>query len=364
MIIKVMRRIQIIDYSGKSTFLALLLLVLKNAIITQAFNAEIAQAFGNAARCRDNSHIGFECLPPGYDCFRTKTTCGKSTRVMSSRIMARRKTVSVEEEKEIDKLKNDQTWKERAKRWVVIVDDEESIRLAVGEFLYDQGYQVTACADADALLDVILNSKGAPPTHEKSSNNGDVALLPAVPDIIISDIRMPGKDGLQLTELLRSSERLRRVPIVLLTAKSMTQDRIAGYKAGADVYLTKPFSPEELLSIIDNAIQRKQQMAGRNGKLVELAQDVSDVKRFLELQKGVVKPHQRSTVNLTQKEAQVLDLLSRGYTNAEIAAERGNASTTAIHRTIQTLYRKTGAKTRTELVRWAIQTGNVAKPKR
>jgi PleD family two-component response regulator len=64
---------------------------------------------------------------------------------------------------------------ERAKRWVVIVDDEEAIRMAVGDFLYDQGYQVTACADADALLEVCAKPKVD-------------GKLPAIPDAIIRSV--------------------------------------------------------------------------------------------------------------------------------------------------------------------------------
>jgi DNA-binding NarL/FixJ family response regulator len=292
-------------------------------------------------------------------------------------------------------------WKERAKRWVVLVDDEESIRLAVGEYLYHQGYQVTACADADALFEVIGGSGssqhvGTPASHMMEQESVISALeddyllsrtstpLPntstqrqrfVIPDIIVSDIRMPGssKDGIELTQLIRSTDRLRRIPIVLLSAKSMTQDRILGYKAGADAYLTKPFDPAELLSIIDNTIQRRQQMAGAQGKMVDLAQDLSDVKQVLEQQTGQaytstksrnsIKPNQRPHIHLTPKESQVLTLLCEGYTNGEIAIVRQNKSAQSVNRTIQTLYRKTGAQTRTELIRWAIQSGNVAKPK-
>lgn len=261
----------------------------------------------------------------------------------------------------------DETWKQRAKHWVVIVDDEESIRVAVGQYLYDQGYQVTACADADAFIEVILTSSGTPTSHRTGTSKIPSA---AVPDVIISDVRMPGKDGLELTEMIRESERLRRVPVVLLTAKSMDQDRIAGYKAGADVYLPKPFNPEELLSIVDNTIQRKVQMAGRDGRIADLAQDLSDVKKILQFKGQRTKsppqqrPYERSTVHLTPKEQHVLELLSEGYTNPEIAEIRGNKSVGGVNRTVQVLYRKTGANTRTALVRWGIQNGFIAKPKR
>ena len=130
----------------------------------------------------------------------------------------------------------------RNKRWVVVVDDEEPIRMAVGDFLYDQGFQVTACVDADAMLAICANGAKAP-----LSIDG----LPRVPDCIVSDIRMPGKDGIELLGLIRSDPMLATVPVVLLTAKAMAKDRVQGYQAGADAYLPKPFDPDELLGIVD-----------------------------------------------------------------------------------------------------------------
>lgn len=248
---------------------------------------------------------------------------------------------------EVDGRLRDKEFMERTRRWVILVDDEESIRLSVGDYLYDQGYQVTACADGDAMLEVCA----------KPQNNND-GQLPAVPDAIVSDIRMPGKDGLELLGLIRADERLERVPVILLTAKGMTEDRIAGYKAGADVYLPKPFSPEELLSIIDNVILRRQQMTGDKGKLVDLKADMSNIKQLLRRNgSSVVKS---TDVYLTPVEREALELLCKGYTNGEIAEERG-VSIIGVNRMIQRLYLMTTTRTRTELVRWAIETGYVSR---
>jgi len=233
---------------------------------------------------------------------------------------------------------------ERGKRWVIIVDDEEAIRLAVGDYLYDKGYQVTACADADSLLEVCA----------KPRSDGE---LPAIPNAIISDIRMPGKDGIELLGLIRADERLERVPVILLTAKAMVQDRVAGYRAGADVYLPKPFDPDELLSIIDNSIQRRQQMSGKNGNLKDLKQDMETIKQIMRKNSvGLVK---KTDVYLTDAERDVLELICKGYSNSEIAAERG-VGIMRINRMLQKIYLETATQTRTELVRWAIDTGYVS----
>lgn len=253
---------------------------------------------------------------------------------------------SDENEQDFKNKLQDRKFLERHKHWVVIVDDEEAIRQAVGDFLYDSGYQVTACADADALWHVVTTPRGAG------------QLLPMVPAAIVSDVRMPGKDGIELLGWIRADERLSRVPVILLTAKAMTQDRIEGYKAGADVYLPKPFHPDELLSILDNAIARRRQMMGEPGNLAEMKQQMADIK--LLMKQNEAKLVKKTNVFLTLAEREVLELLSYGYTNAEIANERG-VSLASVNRTIQKLYTATLTKTRTELVRWAIQTGYVAR---
>merc|ERR1712232_1121711 len=100
---------------------------------------------------------------------RSFTTCKKSglswMRILSA--------AENEGDAEFRRLMADSVFRERNRRWVVIVDDEESIRQSVGDYLYDQGYKVTACADSTAVLQVV----SLPPT----SNNP----LPVIPDVII-----------------------------------------------------------------------------------------------------------------------------------------------------------------------------------
>ncbi len=167
---------------------------------------------------------------------------------------------------------------------------------------------------------------------------------------------MPGKDGIELLGLIRSDPRLVRVPIVLLTAKAMAQDRVQGYKAGADVYLPKPFDPDELLSIVDNLILRRQQMSGKVGGLMDLKDDMEKIKQIMKRNSAnVVK---KTNVFLTDMERDVLELLCKGFTNSEIAEQR-DVSIIGINRVIQNIYTKTETRNRTELVRWAISTGYV-----
>jgi two-component system phosphate regulon response regulator OmpR len=115
---------------------------------------------------------------------------------------------------------------------LLIVDDDERIRGLLQKFLIRSGFFVTAARDA---------------AHARRLLGGlDF-------DLIVMDVMMPGEDGVSLTRSLRETM---KTPILLLTAKGETADRIAGLEAGADDYLAKPFEPKELLLRI-NAILRR-----------------------------------------------------------------------------------------------------------
>lgn len=246
----------------------------------------------------------------------------------------------------------DQKWHERSNRWVVIVDDEQSIRKAVGNYLSDQGYQVTACADARAALNTFKSKRTI-------NKEGVETIRP--PDVVVSDIRMPDMDGLLLLQELRSDELLVGVPVILLTAKGMTQDRIAGYRAGADAYLPKPFDPEELLAMVDHLILRHETLNGENVEVEDLRRDLDEIK-YLLLEKGGAGVGngwvEATSVFLTPAEREVLELLCQGLTTKEIAAE-AFLSTRRVEQLLTTMFRKTKVSNRTELVRWAVATGNV-----
>ena len=96
--------------------------------------------------------------------------------------------------------------------------------------------------------------------HEANGQLGIDYAVEAIPDIIISDIMMPEKDGFQVCESLKNDIRTNHVPIVLLTAKTQEQDKISGFKSGADVYLTKPFSKEELLVRMEQLMLVRQKL--------------------------------------------------------------------------------------------------------
>lgn len=119
---------------------------------------------------------------------------------------------------------------------LLIVDDDERIRGLLQKFLMRHGFLVTAARDAAHARRVLAGLDF---------------------DLLVVDVMMPGEDGVSLCRDLR---RTRRTPILLLTAKADTDDRIAGLEAGADDYLAKPFEPKELLLRI-NAILRRVPLA-------------------------------------------------------------------------------------------------------
>ena len=119
--------------------------------------------------------------------------------------------------------------------------------------------------------------------------------LESVPDIIISDVMMPFKDGFEVLNTLKNDERTSHIPIVLLTAKADIESRLAGLRRGADAYLAKPFHQEELLVTVENLLElrRKLQLKYQQNILavadttaVEIPADVEDA--FLQNVRAII----------------------------------------------------------------------------
>jgi DNA-binding response OmpR family regulator len=115
---------------------------------------------------------------------------------------------------------------------ILVVDDEATIREVVSRYLVREGFQVREAADGFEALDAIKEDP---------------------PDLIVLDLMLPGIDGLTLIQHLRQN---RAVPIIMLTAKGEPGDRIRGLDLGADDYITKPFSPQEVVSRVRAVLRR------------------------------------------------------------------------------------------------------------
>ena len=119
-----------------------------------------------------------------------------------------------------------------AKR-ILIVDDDEMVRIALNELLRPEGYEVAIVASGKEALEKI------------DENSFDLLML---------DIIMPEMDGLELCRRIRERENYRETPIVFLTAKSREEDKAEGLEAGANLFLSKPISPDKLLEIVSDTI--------------------------------------------------------------------------------------------------------------
>jgi DNA-binding NarL/FixJ family response regulator len=199
-----------------------------------------------------------------------------------------------------------------AKR-LLVVDDDVGLLLAVSDTLRAEGYDVmTARRGAEAMIRV----------------------AEMLPDLMISDIRMPGMNGYQLVRNLRSNARTRLVPIVFLTAKDETADRIAGFRTGVDAYVTKPFEPDELLAIVAGILERVQRTH-------------SDLARLFGEHETANHEFKRDE-KLTGAEWRVAETVARGLSNKEIAAEL-HLSLRTVEGHISRILDKEGLNNRVEL---------------
>jgi len=202
---------------------------------------------------------------------------------------------------------------------LLIVDDDERIRGLLQKFLMRNDFWVTAARDAAHARRVLSGLEF---------------------DMIILDVMMPGEDGIALTRALRTESVA--TPILLLTAKGDTEDRIVGLEAGADDYLAKPFEPKELLLRI-NAILRRMPVAEADGapKVLTLGPIRYDIERG-EMWRG------SDLVRLTATEAQLMrifsaypgEALSRARLIEDLGRDRGQAQERAVDVQITRLRRK------------------------
>lgn len=202
---------------------------------------------------------------------------------------------------------------------LLIVDDDERIRTLLKRFLIQHGFLVTAARDA---------------AHARRILSGlDF-------DMIILDVMMPGEDGLSLCRDLRARQ---HTPILLLTAKGETDNRIEGFEAGADDYLPKPFEPKELLLRINAILRRMPDTPAEDKlpKILNLGPIRYDMERG-ELWQG------DALVRLTATEMQLMKIfsavpgtaLSRTKLVEELGRDRGQAQERAVDVQITRLRRK------------------------
>ena len=225
---------------------------------------------------------------------------------------------------------------------LLLVDDEPGIRESVQAYLED---------NEEWTVKVASNAEEAWQKIEAQT-----------PDLIISDIMMPNVNGYEFLQKIRQDPRYRGIPVVFLTARGMTSDRIQGYEAGCDAYLAKPFDPEELEAIVKNLLSRHQVTSnnGNSPELEKIAKELEEIKGKLDERLGsnsaISTTPPPIEIDLTPREQSVLDLVAKGLMNKEIARDL-STSVRNVEKYVSRLFSKTGTNSRTELVRFALQHG-------
>ena len=163
---------------------------------------------------------------------------------------------------------------------ILIVEDETPMRTALADALTDVGYRVMTAVDG---------------------NQGLERALSEAPDLLLLDVMMPDRSGFSVCQELRKAGN--QSPVIMLTAKGQVEDRITGLDAGADDYLVKPFSMQELLARVRALLRRTHLDLSNSIKTLELGDATIDFQKKVAI-KG------KGTLNLTSKEFAVLQLLA------------------------------------------------------
>ena len=166
-------------------------------------------------------------------------------------------------------------------RLIAVVDDEPDIIELVSIHLRKAGFTVKGFPDGDSLLK---------------------AMPSGIPELIVLDLMLPGLDGLEICRILRRDDHYARIPVIMLTAKGREIDKVEGFDVGADDYVTKPFSPRELIARVRAVLRRTGQ--AEPGKLTIGDTITIDPERFDVKVKD-------TPVTLTPVEFKILHLMAR-----------------------------------------------------
>lgn len=182
---------------------------------------------------------------------------------------------------------------------VLIAEDEASIREFIVINLKRSGYDVVEAENGEEAIN----------KYEEENGNIDVAVL---------DIMMPLKDGLEVCKYLRAKSS--KIGIIMLTAKTQEMDKVTGLLVGADDYVTKPFSPSELMARVD-AVYRRLSIMNENEKAAVANPDLTTVGDFSLDYRDRILYKNGSPIELTQIEFQLLDYL---FKNPDVTLSRSD----------------------------------------
>ena len=213
---------------------------------------------------------------------------------------------------------------------ILVADDDLGTRLAVSDYLELAGYLVVMAEDGKKALAQVDQFQ---------------------PHLIVTDVVMPQMDGYELVRQVRLKPSLRLLPVIFLTARTNTEERIRCYQLGCDAYLPKPFELPELGAVIRNLLERSQLIQSEWRLHTQSQSDdrVAD-DRLLHRTHAIAMV---KNLDLTLREQGVLSLLTDGLSNNQIG-DRLHLSSRTVEKYVSSLLRKTNTSNRAELVRFAM----------
>ena len=200
---------------------------------------------------------------------------------------------------------------------LMLVDDDPNLILLVKDYLEFRGYQVMTAENGREALELLEEQ---------------------IPDLIICDVMMPEMDGYTLVQHIRENSTTEWIPVLFLSAKGQSQDRVKGLNTGADVYIVKPFEPEELVAQVESSLKQASRLIKHQNSGVSSGPTIKV----------------RRNVELTPTELKVVQLVAKGMANRDIA-QIMEVSQRTIESHVSNMLGKTGLHNRTELARWAIE---------
>ena len=228
---------------------------------------------------------------------------------------------------------------------ILLVDDDKTLQTVLTRYLEKRGYSVHVVISGVQGLKLFAQDP---------------------PDLVVSDIMMPGMDGLEFCRRLRATRPGQLVPFIFLTAKKDLEDRIQGHYIGADDYITKPFEPLELLAKIEAQLERSRRIHSEMVRLIQKVPEDRDGKEYddnlAETFAKAQDPEPVEDLPLTPAEARVFWEAIQGLTNKEIGQRLFISC-----RTVQThlsniitklnLEHRLNLENRSQLVRFAFEHG-------
>ncbi len=200
---------------------------------------------------------------------------------------------------------------------LMLVDDDPNLILLVKDYLEFRGYQVMTAENGREALELLEEQ---------------------IPDLIICDVMMPEMDGYTLVQHIRENSATEWVPVLFLSAKGQSQDRVKGLNTGADVYIVKPFEPEELVAQVESSLKQASRLIKHQNSGISSGPKIQV----------------RQNVELTPTELKVVQLVAQGMANRDIA-QMMEVSQRTIESHVSNMLGKTGLHNRTELARWAME---------